>query len=86
MEDTINFDGGLTSRETEATRHYVGNKVKPEIILFRGPPISDCLHLPMINNVKKPGEILEFGGNKNHHEIPNTKCAKSGSLSSPQNN
>ena len=33
MEDTINFDGGLTSRETEGARHYVGNKVRSEIIL-----------------------------------------------------
>ena len=46
MEDTINFDGGLTSRETEATRHYVGNKVKPKIILFRGLPVSNCFYLP----------------------------------------
>ena len=48
MEDTINFDGGLTSRETEATRNYVGSKVKPEIILFRGLPVSNRLYLPRI--------------------------------------
>ena len=68
MEDTINFDGGLTSRETEASRHYVGNKVKPKIILFRGLPVSNCLYLLRINNVEKPGEILEFSRKISHHK------------------
>ena len=69
MEDTINVDGGLTSRETDASRHYVGNKVKTEIISFRGLPVSDCLYHPRINNVDKPGGVIEFSGNINHHKI-----------------
>ena len=88
MEDTINFDGGLKSRETEATRHYVGNKVKPKIILFQGLPVSNRLYLPRINNVEKPGEILELWGNINHHEISSIyiKCAEKGIHVVSQNN